>query len=162
MDNATDILFEHGVCDTITHINNGMIHPGKRTGDEEIIFIVWMYCKENTERFLCIRLNSRGGLVENCISYRVLNQSYGYDKYIKDVESEEHPFYSRSHFYKQNNELNSVHNKEDDVICPNCTILGNETWNKLPTEIRFLYSVANEKQQLNLMLIDDFQVYFKC
>ena len=102
-----------------------------------------MYCKENTKRSPCTKHNSQGELVENCINYRVLNRSSGYYKYVKDSESEGHPFYSRSIFYRKNKGLNIVYIKEDGGLCPNCKILGNETWDKLRTAIQFLYLVTN-------------------
>ena len=103
-----------------------------------------MYCKDNTERSICIKRNLRGGLVENCSNYRVLNRSSGYERYVKDEGSGGHPLYSRSYFYKRNKELNLVDIKEDGDICPNFTIIGNEKWDKLRMEIQFLYSVTDE------------------
>ena len=77
-----------------------------------------MYRKENTKISLCIKRNLRGELVENCSNYCVLNRRSGYEKYVKDAESEGHSFYSRSHFYEQNKELNLVDIKEDGSTCP--------------------------------------------
>ena len=39
-------------------------------------------------------------------------------------------------------------------------MIGNKKWNKLRTEIWFLYSVTDEKQQLKTILIDEFQLHF--
>ena len=143
VDNATYRVLEHGVRAVIPHLNKSMTRPGKRTGYEEILFIECMYCKENTKRSPCTKHNSRGELVENCINYRVLNQSSGYKKYVKYAEPEGHHLYSRLHFYKRNKELNIVDIKEDGGLCTNCIILGNETWDKLHTEIWLLYLVTN-------------------
>ena len=100
------------------------------------------------------------GVVENYSNYCVLDQSYVYEKYVKYAESEGHPFHSWYNFYKRNKELNFEDIKEDGGICTDCTVIGNKKWNKLRTEIWFLYSVTDEKQQLKTILIDEFQLHF--
>ena len=50
----------------------------KRTGDEEELFIEWIYCKDKTKIPPRVKRNPQGDLFENHSKYRVLNRSSGY------------------------------------------------------------------------------------
>jgi hypothetical protein len=94
-----------------------------------------------------IRSNPSGILVQQATAYRVNNRYQGYSKYCSDVSVEEHPFYSRAHFYLCNKEMGLVDLKSEAGLCTNCYCYGTKAQVRVEACVKLIYAVTNPQRK---------------